>query len=40
VPVGLTVEAGSKISDRILHDPLQIGVATMLVCALKFDIDY
>ncbi len=36
VPVGLTVEAGSKMSDRILHDPLQIGVATMLVCALKF----
>ena len=36
VPVGLTVEARSKISGRILHDPLQIGVATMLVRALKF----
>jgi pyrrolysine biosynthesis protein PylD len=40
VPVGLDVEARSKISDRILHDPLQIGVATMLACALKFHIDY
>jgi pyrrolysine biosynthesis protein PylD len=39
VPIGLTVEARSKISDRILHDPLQIGVATMLVCALRIDLD-
>jgi pyrrolysine biosynthesis protein PylD len=36
VPLGLDVEARSKISDRILHDPLQIGVATMLACALRF----
>ncbi len=36
VPVGLEVEAHSKVFDRILHDPLQIGVATMLACALKF----
>jgi pyrrolysine biosynthesis protein PylD len=40
VPVGLAVEAHPKIIDRILHDPLQIGVATMLVRALKDHIDY
>ena len=39
VPIGLDVEASSKISDRILHDPLQIGVATMLIYALKIYID-
>lgn len=38
VPLGLDSEAQSKISNRLLHDPLQIGVATMLVCALKFHI--
>ncbi len=36
VPLGLDAEAHDKISDRLLHDPLQIGVATMLACALKF----
>jgi len=40
VPVGLAVEAHPKIIDRVLHDPLQIGVATMLACAMKFHIDY
>jgi pyrrolysine biosynthesis protein PylD len=39
VPIGLTAEAYSKMIDRILHDPLQIGVATMLVYALKIHID-
>jgi pyrrolysine biosynthesis protein PylD len=39
VPVGLAAEAHPKIIDRILHDPLQIGVATMLVSALKYHID-
>ena len=39
VPIGLTDDAYSKISDRILHDPLQIGVATMLVSALNLEID-
>lgn len=36
VPIGLSSDAQSKISNRLLHDPLQIGVATMVVCALKF----
>lgn len=35
VPLGLDKAAQAKISDRLLHDPLQIGVATMLTCALK-----
>ncbi|MBW2408199.1 MAG: 3-methylornithyl-N6-L-lysine dehydrogenase PylD, partial [Deltaproteobacteria bacterium] len=30
VPLGLDKAAQVKISDRLLHDPLQIGVATML----------
>ncbi len=38
VPVGLDIEAQSKISNRLLHDPLQIGVATMVACACKFQI--
>ncbi len=38
VPLGLDKEAQAKISDRLLHDPLQIGVATMLTCALKSHI--
>ena len=29
MPLGLSREAENKVSDRILHDPLQIGVATM-----------
>ena len=35
VPLGLDKEAQAKISDRLLHDPLQTGVATMVACALK-----
>ena len=31
VPVGLTTEAIKKIGNRLLHDCLQIGVATMLM---------
>jgi pyrrolysine biosynthesis protein PylD len=38
VPLGLDSDAQAKISDRLLHDPLQIGVATMVVCALKTHI--
>jgi pyrrolysine biosynthesis protein PylD len=29
MPLGLSREAQIKVSDRLLHDPLQIGVATM-----------
>jgi pyrrolysine biosynthesis protein PylD len=35
VPLGLTSGAREKVSGRLLHDPLQIGTATMLVAALK-----
>jgi pyrrolysine biosynthesis protein PylD len=39
VPVGLDKDAQVKISNRLLHDPLQIGVATMIACALKSQIE-
>ncbi len=35
IPVGLTSEAQSLIGDRLIHDPLQIGVATMMIAAIK-----
>jgi pyrrolysine biosynthesis protein PylD len=35
VPLGLDEKAQVKISNRLLHDPLQIGVATMITFALK-----
>ena len=35
MPSGLSTNARAKISDRFLHDPLQIGVATMVVEAVK-----
>jgi pyrrolysine biosynthesis protein PylD len=35
MPLGLSCNASKKISDRLLHDPLQIGVATMAVEVLK-----
>ena len=35
VPLGLDEKAQVKISNRVLHDPLQIGVATMMTFALK-----
>ena len=31
VPIGLTAEALKKIDNRLLHDRLQIGLATMLM---------
>jgi hypothetical protein len=31
--LGLSPNAQKKISNRLLHDPLQIGVATMVACA-------
>jgi pyrrolysine biosynthesis protein PylD len=34
VPLGLSDKARLKISSRLLHDPLQIGVATMVACSL------
>jgi pyrrolysine biosynthesis protein PylD len=36
VPIGLDKEALLKIGNRLLHDPLQIGVATMVISAFKF----
>jgi 3-methylornithyl-N6-L-lysine dehydrogenase len=36
VPSGLDPEAQSEIGDRLLHDPLEIGVATMAFSALKW----
>ena len=35
VPLGLSRRAFEKGSDRILHDPLQIGVATMAMAVVK-----
>jgi pyrrolysine biosynthesis protein PylD len=35
VPLGLTAEAVAKASDRILHDFLEIGVATMAALSLR-----
>jgi pyrrolysine biosynthesis protein PylD len=35
VPCGLSSEAREKLSNRYLHDPLQIGVATMVIDACK-----
>ncbi len=34
IPFGLTPEAQSRIGGRLIHDPLQIGVATMMVSAV------
>ena len=34
-PCGLDAEAKERVSSRLLHDPLQLGVATMLVSAAK-----
>jgi len=35
MPLGLNPAARKKVSQRLLHDPLQIGVATMGMAALK-----
>lgn len=31
IPLGLTPEAQSRIGSRLIHDPLQVGVATMMI---------
>ena len=38
-PCGLDPEAQERLSSRLLHDPLQLGVATMLVSAVKYHIE-
>jgi pyrrolysine biosynthesis protein PylD len=35
LPLGLCPGALVSIGDRLIHDPLQIGVATMLVLAIR-----
>jgi pyrrolysine biosynthesis protein PylD len=40
VPMGLDQEALLKIGKRLLHDPLQIGVATMVISAFKFHLQH
>ena len=35
MPLGLSRDALEKVSDRLLHDPLQIGVATMGMAIVK-----
>jgi pyrrolysine biosynthesis protein PylD len=35
MPLGLSPEAQINVSDRLLHDPLQIGVATMGMAVVK-----
>jgi len=35
MPLGLSRDALNKVSDRLLHDPLQIGVATMAMAVVK-----
>jgi pyrrolysine biosynthesis protein PylD len=35
IPLGLTSEAQSRIAGRLIHDPLQIGVATMMISAVR-----
>jgi pyrrolysine biosynthesis protein PylD len=38
-PSGLDAEAQAKLSNRFLQDPLELGVATMLVSAAKYHIE-
>jgi len=38
-PCGLDAEAEDRLSNRFLQDPLQLGVATMLVRAAKYHFD-
>lgn len=35
IPLGLTPTAVEKISDRLLHDPLELGVTVMMIGALQ-----
>jgi pyrrolysine biosynthesis protein PylD len=39
-PCGLDAGAKARLSDRYLHDPLQLGVATMLASAAKYHIGH
>ena len=39
MPIGLDQKARLKIGNRLLHDPLQIGVATMTMLAFKFHMN-
>jgi pyrrolysine biosynthesis protein PylD len=39
-PCGLDAAAQARLSDRFLQDPLQLGVATMLVSAVKCHIEH
>jgi len=39
VPCGLNAAARTKISNRFLHDPLQMGVATMLAMTAKYQLE-
>lgn len=34
IPLALTAEARLRVGDRLIHDPLQIGVATMAISAI------
>ena len=38
-PCGLDAEAQEKLSNRLLQDPLELGVATMLVSVAKYHIE-
>ena len=40
MPSGLDPEAETAISNRYLHDPLQLGVATMLIGAAKYHLEH
>jgi len=37
IPIGLSKEAQSMAQDRLIHDPLQLGTATMLAMAVHYD---
>jgi len=40
MPCGTTLAAGKALGPRLLHDPLQLGVATMAAMALKLILDH
>jgi pyrrolysine biosynthesis protein PylD len=40
MPLGVTDEVASMLEDRLLHEPLALGVATMAVLALGGDSRY
>ena len=35
IPLGVSPEAVARIEERLIHDPLQIGVTTMMALAVK-----